>query len=132
MSIDTVKDTLNLDHFEIAKSATGIFASVTTSNPGAGNYALGHASTTIAHGLGYSPVILAFLTINSTRKTYPMPLNVYTTPSSSTAGWLAFELYADETNVYLLTDVVAYGASFSTAADTYQAQYYLMKDRVKR
>lgn len=130
-NVTTIKTPINLDHFEIMRAATGFFPAVTTANPGAGNFALGHASTTVAHGLGYTPVIFAWLSIVSNGKTYPMPLNVYSAPTSLTSAFNAFEVYSDENNTYLLTDIVAYGASFGVVANSYQAQYYLCRERVK-
>jgi hypothetical protein len=132
MSVNTIVGTENLDHFEIIKAGTGLFPGVTTSNPGAGNFVLGHGATTIFHGLGYTPVIMAFLSIVSNGRTYPMPLNVYTTPTTATNAFAAFECYSDNQNTYLLTDIVAYGASFAVLAGTYQAQYYLMREKIKR
>jgi hypothetical protein len=132
MSLDTIVSPDNLDHFEIMKAGTGFFPAVTTSNPGAGNFTLGHGSTTIFHGLGYTPVIMAFLSIVGSGRTYPMPLNIYSTPTTATQGFVAFECYSDENNTYLLTDIIAYGASFAVLGSTYQAQYYLMREKIKR
>jgi hypothetical protein len=132
MSIDTIKSAFNLATFEIVKSGNGFFPALTISNPGAGLYNYGTATTTVAHGLGFVPTILGYITDVSTGKNYIAPHTPYSVPSASTAAWYNMQIYGDKTNLYIFSWLTVYGASFSIAASAYQYQFYLLRDKGKR
>lgn len=131
MSTDVIKSPINLDQFEVIKSGNTFFPALSVSNPGAGLYGTGSATTTIAHNLGYTPVILAFAQIVSSGKSYPVPLSIYS-GSGATGLFHNFECYADATNFYLFCNPIVYGQTVSIAAIDYQCQYYLLKEKTKR
>lgn len=132
MSFDSIKSPINLANFEIMKVGAPFMPAVSVSSPGAGQFGGGTATTTIAHGLGYNPIIISFLTPVSSGRSYPMAFSIYSVPASSQAAWYNFECYADANNVYLFSQLTVYGAAFSIAANAYQVQYYLLRENIKR
>lgn len=132
MTVNTIKSPLDFDNFDILKSGDGFFPAVSVSSPGAGNYVTGNGTTTIAHGLGFTPILQAFLQDAATGMSYPLPVNKFIVNTSSQAAFYGLICYADQNNLYLLTELVAYGAAFSITASAYQCQFYMMRERIKR
>jgi hypothetical protein len=139
MSFDTVKSPLNFDRFEIIKTGVSFWPSLVVAGGGAGGFATGEAITTIAHGLGFTPVVVAYLqevNIASTQN-FAVPSFSFFGAGSSVALWINFRVAADSTNFYIITDLMSYGVTASStllggAAGGFKCQYYLMLERVKR
>lgn len=134
---ETIVSPINDDRFEIVKSGYSFWPGLTVTGGGAGSWAAGEAITTIAHGLGFTPVIVAFLQeVGSTT------LN-FVTPSFSYFGlgtraiWLNFQVAADATNVYIINDMMIYGFTGGNTIPGgvnggFNCQYYLLQERIKR
>jgi hypothetical protein len=132
VSIDTVKDSINVDEFEIVKQGTASFPGLTLSST-AGNFTAGEATTTVAHNLGYTPGILLNVLLASGSSTEIRNLPYGENPVATNFGdWFVLQAYADNTNLYLLTDLLVYGNASSIVTSSFVAQYYLLKERIKR
>lgn len=122
----------NLEQFEIVKAGISSFPSLSLSSPGAGNYSGNEAITTVAHNLGYTPPFIAFLQITTASpvKTYTIPFT-FMAGSSATASWEYYQAYVDNTNLYLLTDILVYAVAKSGGGATFVCKYYLLRDRAR-
>lgn len=136
MSVDSIKESINLDRFEIVKTGNSFWPSLSISSPGAGGFATGEFTTTIAHGLGYIPSVVAYV-----QETGALITDNYIVPSFSIFGltdialWITLQVATDATNLYIITDIMVYGTGTTFnggAAGGFICQYYLMKERIRR
>lgn len=136
--VDTYKSPINYDRFEIVKTGNSFWPSLDVVGGGAGGFGSGEAMTTVAHGLGFTPVIVAFVQELGVAVT-----DNFVVPSFSYFGlgtsalWINFQVAADTNNFYIITDMMTYGVSGTShinggAAGGFICQYYLLAERVKR
>lgn len=115
------------DVFKIV--GTGTLTGLTASGTGsAGVYTLfgGSGISQVAHGLSFIPSIVAYLNINNGSTYFPLP---YTALNNVGAGpsWTSYYAYADNTNVYIDTRILVFGA-VSVAAAPISVKYYLLQE----
>lgn len=136
--VDQIKSPIDYDRLEILKTGNSFWPSLSVAGGGAGGFACGEAITTIAHGLGFTPVVIAFVQELGISVT-----DNFVVPSFSYFGlgtqalWINLQIAADSTNIYVITDMMTYGVTGTSnflggAAGGFICQYYLMEERVKR
>lgn len=88
----------------------------------ANQYTTAHASSVVAHNLGYVPVILAFISIGGYYIQVP-----YTSIGGvgTTANWTVITASVDSTNVVI--DVNAMQFNGSVTGSIYSIKYYLLQ-----
>jgi hypothetical protein len=103
-------------------------------DPGAGLYNSGEGQTLIAHGLGYTPALFMNILVAPALSTfaYAGQYSNRVSQIGTTAYWLMFQAYADNTYLYLLTDIMTYHTALTVSPNVYFAQYYLLRERIKR
>jgi hypothetical protein len=136
--VDTLRSSINYDRFEIAKTGNSFWPSVSVVGGGAGGWGSGEAVTTIAHGLGFTPVIVAYVQELGTNITqnFVVPSFSYFGLGTS-ALWINLQIATDATNIYVITDLATFGVTGTSsflggAAGGFICQYYLLSERIKR
>lgn len=133
MSIDTIKSSINSDEFEIVKSGDAFFPAINLTISGAGKYIFGEATTTIAHNLGYTPALLVNIGFDPSGSNLSLSCPYADNLVVGSFGiWLVLQAYADQTNLYLLTDMVALNTTSGVGSTDFVARYFLLKERIKR
>lgn len=132
-NVSTIRTPINLDTFEIVRTGHGAFPALSVPGLGAGQYNSGEAVTTIAHGLGYTPALFVNIAVASGSLTQGLPCPYLNNNLATSAGiWGILQAYADQNNVYLLSDLMTYNANGVVAANFYIAEFFLLKERIKR
>lgn len=127
VDVTTNSDPANLifnssqDVFKIVATGNINSPALSISNPGAGNFANGSATTTVAHGLSFAPLLIAFGLDGS--KYAQLPYTTYV------AGiWETFYLEVDATNVYFSVQAMVSGTGLSLPGGFVPAKYYLLQE----
>lgn len=124
----TLNNIVGAHAFKIALSGTYVTTqSYATTNPGAGKFGTdSFLVTTIAHGLGYVPAILAYL--NNGGQYNPLPYTFYQTAGAGAQGyWSTFSTYADATNLYITLTSQSYGGT-TTFLSGFSIKYFLLQE----
>ena len=129
---DSYKSPLDLNHLEIIRTSISFAPALSVSSPGAGAWLGGDATTTIAHNLGYTPVVLCYAQNLTTGKAQLAPHNVNASPSNTQIVFFTLWCYVDETNIYLVSSARCYGVGAAVTPNSYRMQYYLMREKAKR
>jgi hypothetical protein len=134
MSIDTIKTGLDYSRLEIMKVGSATLPSLSVGAVPAGNFSWGTATNTIAHGLGFAPLVISFeQNVNSNIMYNDMhpATSLFGIFAVNRAAWLTRHAYADSTNVYLEYNVLFWGDGGLTVTG-FTIQYYLLREVAKR
>jgi hypothetical protein len=115
--------------FKIVASGTITAPDVTTAADGT-NTNSGGATTSIAHGLNFTPLIIAFVEVSSTQYTL-MPYSETVSASSPSGGIISsfYRATTSSTNISIFHYVVSYSSGIG--AGTYtgaRIKYYLLRE----
>lgn len=138
MAYDSIKSSIDFDRFEIVKTGNSFWPTLAVAGGGAGGFASGEAVTTVAHGLGFIPTVVAFIQELGVSVTDNFNAPGFSYFGNGTSAlWINFQLSTDANNLYVITDMMTYGVTGTStlnggAAGGFICQYYLLKERVKR
>lgn len=98
-----------------------------TVNAGAGNYGQGDGSITLSHGLGISPVLMAYaFDLTGLSEAAPIPLSINIVTGTGSAFWADFVGYTTNTTLYLQQSVVTFNVLVNAPA--VDIKYYLLQE----
>ena len=109
--------------FKIVKSGTATIPAISLTTP-ANQYNGTQQSATVAHGLGYAPLVTAYYAISGGYA--PFPDNQYSGYASNAFTLRGFTYYVDSTNLYLYENLFAYNQSSSFPSVS--VKYYLLQE----
>jgi hypothetical protein len=113
--------------FKIASSGTTTPPTASTTAPGAGLWAYGNNTKTIAHGLGYLPIIMAYITDGSSY--YSLPWTVFGLSSTTQVQHASINVIVDATNITIYTSLLALNLTTSFGSGL-TIKYYLLQESV--
>lgn len=108
--------------FNIIDSDTVSTPTLSIADPGAA-YSYNLATTTIAHGLSYTPTIFAYIDLGGSF--LPLPYTTYLTGSGG-ASWYTYSVQTDATNVYISVEALTFDRAVSEPA--YPLKYFLLQE----
>lgn len=113
--------------FTIVESGLWAGGSLTTGNPGAGNFLSGSSiMATIPHNLGFIPSALAYYQVASSPLEYDLlPSTTMVFTGLQTVLWWTIWLLVDATNLYIQVNWMAYGTSFNITLSP--VKWYLLQ-----
>jgi len=112
--------------FKIVKIGTSATPSATVSKAGTNQYGVATNSTTIAHGLGYIPAVIAYAYDNSASTYVLLPWSSQNGVSTNSFTTVTYGIAVDDTNVYLSTNLFTYNASVTESG--WNVKYYLLQE----
>lgn len=112
--------------FKIVDSGTIVSPAISVSNPGAGNFDSGSATTTVSHSLGYIPAVIGYITGGASTY-FPLPFHSVSGASTS-CRWFTLYTIASDTDVVFQIDVTVYNQAFSLTGGEYTLNFYLLQE----
>jgi len=113
--------------FKIVSKGTATISSFVVGSPGATNFTSGETTTTVAHGLSYTPAILAFLGDVGTNNSLPYSYALSTGGGGKSVAWTNVGVAIDSTNIYFRSSVMLTGA-FGFTSSAFNVVYYLLQE----
>lgn len=111
------------DVFKIVMSGTISLNTVSVSDAGAGLYNSNSVTTTVAHNLGYAPVVIGY--INVVTQYIAMPYTILD-GAGALATWQSYSISVDQFNIYVTSQVLALHQAKTTIPA--QVKYFLLQE----
>lgn len=119
----------NQDIFKIIQTGTTTIsaASLTTA---ANSYGLATQVSTVAHNLGYPPIVIAYSSDNISAFLNAMPFNIPTAVTSTSFVQFEMDFSVDTQNIYFDFNLFGYNRTSTYSLGPYTIKYFVLQESV--